>query len=120
MKTRKSIITALLILFVCGLTFTQTAGGGAKDRAKQNLENMKAKLNLSAAQSQKLEVILKDWENEIKALRANNAEKATNAKLLELKEKTNKKIEAILDAKQKVTFQKMMEEQNKMINKSIK
>jgi septal ring factor EnvC (AmiA/AmiB activator) len=120
MKTRKSIITALLILFVCGLTFAQTAGGNAKDRANQNLQNFKTKLNLSETQSKKLEAILKDWANEVKSLRANNAEKATNAKLLQMKDELNKRIESILNAEQKIGFKKMEEEQNQSIQKMKK
>jgi septal ring factor EnvC (AmiA/AmiB activator) len=120
MKTKTNILPILFILFLCSFTFAQTAGGNSKDRAKQNLENMKVKLNLSAAQTQKLNDILKDWENQVKELRKNNAASATNAKLLELKNKVNKRIEGILDAKQKITFNKMIEEQNKMINKNMK
>jgi len=114
MKARFVII--LSVLFFFGFTaqsFSQGMGGmNPQERMKQQLQTYKERLKLTDTQFNKIDTILKDQMSEIQKLRDSSSgdRDAMREAMMSLREKINKKIEALLDDTQKAEFKKIQEE----------
>jgi len=111
----KSIIT-IIVLFVfsmCVNSFAQPGGGGnPQDRMKKTLEDYKTRLKLTDEQYKKIDTILTSQMSEMAKLRESSGgdRQAMMSSFMDLRDKTNKKIEAILTDEQKAEFKKIQEE----------
>ncbi|NJD23378.1 MAG: hypothetical protein FIA82_12035 [Melioribacter sp.] len=114
MKARFVIILSVLFLFgFTAQSFSQGMGGmNQQDRMKQQLQTYKERLKLTDAQFNKIDTILKDQMSEIQKLRDSSSgdRDAMREAMMSLREKINKKIEALLDDTQKAEFKKIQEE----------
>ncbi|MCX6170362.1 MAG: hypothetical protein NTX65_13525 [Ignavibacteriales bacterium] len=112
MKT-KAFFT-IMVLFVLAMTVNSFAqmGGNPQERLKKTLEDYKTRLKLTDVQFGKIDTILTSQMNEMAKLRESAGEdrEAMRAGFMELREKTNKKIEALLTDEQKVEWKKIQEE----------
>ena len=113
MKTR--IVVILSVIFLFGFTaqsFSQGMGGNPQERLKKTLEDYKTRLKLTDVQFGKIDTILTTQMNEQIKLRESAGEdrEAMRSTMMELREKNNKKIEALLDDTQKAEFKKILEE----------
>jgi len=101
----------------------QQQGGGDADQKEEGerqgpmstddrLALMTKQFNLTDAQQAKIKPILEDSEKKMEDLRSgsNNSRGAMRAKVLEIRQDTNKEIRGQLDDKQKEKFDKMEEE----------
>jgi len=114
MKARLVVILSILFLFgFTAQTFSQGMGGmNPQERMKQQLQTYKERLKLTDAQFNKIDTILKDQMGEIQKLRDSSGGDMQSMReaMMGLREKTNKKIEALLDDTQKAEFKKIQEE----------
>lgn len=114
MKARFVVILSILFLFgFTAQTFSQGMGGmNPQERMKQQLQTYKERLKLTDAQFNKIDTILKDQMGEMQKLRDSNSgdRDAMREAMMSLREKINKKIEALLDDTQKTEFKKIQEE----------
>lgn len=114
MKARLVVILSILFLFgFTAQTFSQGMGGmNSQERMKQQLQTYKERLKLTDAQFNKIDTILKDQMGEIQKLRDSGSgdRDAMREAMMSLREKINKKIEALLDDTQKTEFKKIQEE----------
>lgn len=87
-------------------------GGNPQERLKKTLEDYKTRLKLSDTQFGKIDTILTEQMNAQMKLRekAGDDRETIRASMMELREKTNKKIEALLTDEQKVEWKKIQEE----------
>lgn len=114
MKVKFVIILSVIFLF--GLTaqsFSQGRGGmNTQERMKQQLQTYKERLKLTEDQLKKIETILNDQMSEIQKLRDNSGGDIQSMReaMMGFRERTNKKIEALLDDSQKAEFKKIQEE----------
>jgi len=114
MKAR--LVVVLSVLFLFGFTaqsFSQGMGGmNPQERMKQQLQTYKERLKLSDAQLKKVETILNDQMSEIQKLRDDSGGDMQSMReaMMGLREKTNKKIEALLNDSQKAELKKIQEE----------
>ena len=114
MKARFVIILSILFLFgFTAQSFSQGMGGmNPQERIKQQLKTYKERLKLTDAQFKKVDTILNNQMNEIQKLRDNSGGDSESMRegMMSLREKTNKKIEALLNDTQKAEFKKIQEE----------
>ena len=114
MKARYVIILSILFLFgFSAQSFSQGMGGmNPQERIKQQLQTYKERLKLTDAQFKKIDTILNNQMNEIQKLRDSNSGDRDSMReaMMSLREKTNKKIEALLNDTQKAEFKKIQEE----------
>lgn len=114
MKARFVIILSVLFLFgFTAQSFSQGMGGmNPQERMKQQLQTYRERLKLTDAQFNKINTILKDQMSEIQKLRDSSSgdRDAMREAMMSLREKINKKIEALLDDTQKAEFKKIQEE----------
>ncbi len=114
MKARFVVILSILFLFgFTAQTFSQGMGGmNPQERMKQQLQTYKERLKLTDAQFNKIDTIHKDQMGEIQKLRESGGGDMQSMReaMMGLREKTNKKIEALLDDTQKAEFKKIQEE----------
>ncbi len=114
MKPRFVVILSILFLFgFTAQTFSQGMGGmNPQERMKQQLQTYKERLKLTDAQFNKIDTILKDQMGEMQKLRDSSSgdRDAMREAMMSLREKINKKIEALLDDTQKAEFKKIQEE----------
>ncbi|OGV26647.1 MAG: hypothetical protein A3J84_03905 [Ignavibacteria bacterium RIFOXYA2_FULL_37_17] len=114
MKARFVIILSILFLFgFTAQSFSQGMGGmNPQERIKQQLKTYKERLKLTDAQFKKVDTILNNQMNEIQKLRDNSGgdRESMREGMMSLREKTNKKIEALLNDTQKAEFKKIQEE----------
>ena len=114
MKAR--LVVVLSVLFLFGFTaqsFSQGMGGmNPQERMKQQLQTYKERLKLSDAQLKKVETILNDQMSEIQKLRDDSGGDMQSMReaMMGVREKTNKKIEALLNDSQKAELKKIQEE----------
>ncbi len=112
MKTRT--VFAIVAMFVLAMSMNSYAqmGGNQQERMKKMLEDYKTKLKLSEVQFGKIDTILTSQMSEMAKIRESAGEdrEAMRAGFMELREKTNKKIEALLTDEQKVDWKKIQEE----------
>jgi len=114
MKAKFVIILSVIFLF--GFTtqsFSQGMGGmNPQERMKQQLQTYKERLKLTDAQLKKVETILNDQMSEIQKLRDNSSGDMQSMRdaMMGLREKTNKKIDVLLDDTQKAEYKKIQEE----------
>lgn len=82
---------------------------------KEQLKDLKEKLNLSEDQSKEVETILVDMTEEMKKLREDNtgSREEMFPKMMKIREDANKKIENVLNDDQKKAFKKYLEEREK-------
>lgn len=114
MKARFVVILSVLFLFgFTAQSFSQGMGGmNPQERMKQQLQTYKERLKLSDAQFNKVDTILKDQMGEMTKLRDDSGGdmQLMREAMMGVREKTNKKIEALLDDTQKAEFKKIQEE----------
>jgi len=114
MKARFVVILSILFLF--GFTaqlFPQGMGRmDPQERMKQQLQTYKERLKLTDAQFNKVDTILKNQMGEMQKLRDSSSGDMHSMReaMMGLREKTSKKIEALLDDSQKAEFKKILEE----------
>jgi protein CpxP len=112
MKTRT--ILAIAVLFVLAMAANSYAqmGGNPQDRLKKSLEDYKTRLKLTDDQFRSFEKILTDQMAEVTKIRESAGEdrEAMRASIMDLRDKTNKKLEALLKDDQKAEWKKMQEE----------
>ena len=114
MKARFVVILSILFLF--GFTaqlFSQGMGRmDPQERMKQQLQTYKERLKLTDAQFNKVDTILKNQMGEMQKLRDSSSGDMHSMReaMMGLREKTSKKIEALLDDSQKAEFKKILEE----------
>jgi protein CpxP len=108
------VIFTLAVMFVLAMTVNSYAqmGGNPQDRLKKTLEDFKTRLKLTDVQFGKVDTIMTDQMNQQIKLRESAGEdrQAMMSAFMELREKTNKKIEALLTDEQKAEWKKMQEE----------
>ncbi len=112
MKTKIFLTAAILFtLSLASSSFAQM-GGNPQERMKKTLEDYKTRLKLTDVQYAKVDTILTDQMNEMTKLRNSAGEdrQAMMASFMELRQKTNSKIEALLTDEQKVEWKKIQEE----------
>ena len=111
---KAKLVFAITFMFILAMTFNSFAqmGGNPQDRLKKSLEDYKTRLKLTDDQFKVFEKTLTDQMTEITKLRENAGDdrEAMRASMMELREKTNKKLEALLTDVQKVEWKKMQEE----------
>ena len=113
---KAKIVVILSVIFLFGFTtqsFSQGMGRmDPQERMKQQLKTYKERLKLTDAQFNKVDTILNDQMSEIQKLRDNSGgdRQSMRDAMMELREKSNKKIEALLDDTQKAEFNKILEE----------
>ena len=114
MKARFVVILSILFLFgFTAQTFSQGMGGmNPQERMKQQLQTYKERLKLTDAQFNKIDTILKDQMSEMQKIRDNSGgdRESMRETIMGLRDKINKKIEALLDDTQKAEFKKIQEE----------
>jgi len=102
------------VVFLISLSFIiLIAAVNAQPRftPKDRLERLKERLSLTKEQSKKAEKILVKADEEMKKLRASeNPDRAAFRKIMD---SSNKEIEKVLTEKQKLEFNKMLEERRK-------
>jgi hypothetical protein len=104
------------ILFVVAFSFQSFAQGmggmNPQERMKQQLTTYKERLKLTDEQYKKVETILNDQITEIQKLRdnANGDFQSIRGAMQELRDKTTKKIEALLTGDQKPEWKKIQDE----------
>jgi periplasmic protein CpxP/Spy len=112
MKTRS--IFAIVALFLLAMTVNSFAqmGGNPQERLKKTLEDYKTRLKLTDVQFGKIDTILTAQMSEMSKIRESAGEdrEAMRAAFMELREKTNKQIEALLTDDQKIEWKKIQEE----------
>ncbi|TSA30754.1 MAG: hypothetical protein D4R68_00155 [Ignavibacteriales bacterium] len=113
---KAKFVVILSVLFLFGFTpqsFSQGMGRmNPQERMKQQLQTYKERLKLTDAQFNKVDTILKDQMGEMQKLRDSSGGDMQSMReaMMGLREKTNKKIEALLDDTQKAEFKKIQEE----------
>lgn len=111
---KAKLIFTIAVIFILAMTVNSYAqmGGNPQDRLKKTLEDYKTKLNLTDVQFGKIDTILTDQMNEQTKLResAGDDRQAMMSAFMELREKTDKKIEALLTDEQMVEWKKIQEE----------
>ena len=114
MKARFVIILSILFLFgFTAQSFSQGMGGmNPQERIKQQLQTYKERLKLTDAQFKKIDTVLNSQMSVIQKLRDNSGSDRESMReaMMGLREKTNKKIEALLNDTQKAEFKKIQEE----------
>ncbi len=110
MKTRT--IFSIIAMFVLALSVNAQMGGNKQDRMKKMLEDYKTRLKLTEVQFGKVDTILTSQMSEMAKIRESAGEdrEAMRAGFMELREKTNKEIEALLTDEQKIEWKKIQEE----------
>ncbi len=113
---KAKLIFTIAVIFILAMTVNSYAqmGGNPQDRLKKTLEDYKTKLNLTDVQFGKIDTILTDQMNEQTKLResAGDDRQAMMSAFMELREKTDKKIEALLTDEQMVEWKKIQEERS--------
>lgn len=111
---KAKLVFAAAAMFVLAMTVSSYAqmGGNPQDRLKKTLEDYKTRLKLTDEQFGKIDTILTEQMNEQSKLRdsAGDDRQAMMSAFLELREKTNKKIEVLLTDEQKLEWKKIQEE----------
>jgi len=111
---KAKLVFTFAAMFVLAMTVNSFAqmGGNPQDRLKKSLEDYKTRLKLTDDQFKVFEKTLTDQMAEIAKLRENAGDdrEAMRASMMELRDKTNKKLEALLTDEQKVEWKKMQEE----------
>ncbi len=110
MKTRT--IFSIIAMFVLAMSVNAQMGGNQQDRMKKMLEDYKTRLKLTEVQFGKVDTILTSQMSEMAKIRESAGEdrEAMRAGFMELREKTNKEIEALLTDEQKIEWKKIQEE----------
>jgi len=127
MKNKSYIVS--IVLVAASLAVSAPAGGAADKPAvnpeaatpdrragiQARLKQLSAQLNLTDEQKEKLKPIFQEQFGKVRELRQNTALSREDklAKLKELREDTNKKIEPILTAEQKEKWQKFQQRRAK-------
>lgn len=97
---KAKVIFTILVMFVLTMAFNSYAqmGGNPQDRLKKTLEDYKTRLKLTDEQFGKIDTILTAQMNEQMKLRESACDdrQAMMSAFMELREKTNKKIEILL------------------------
>ncbi|MFA5805187.1 MAG: hypothetical protein WC879_11130 [Melioribacteraceae bacterium] len=113
---KAKFVVILSVIFLFGFTvqsFSQGMGGmNPQERMKQQLQTYKERLKLTDDQLKKVESILNDQMSEIQKLRDNSGGDMQSMReaMMGVREKTNKKIEALLNDSQKAELKKIQEE----------
>lgn len=111
---KAKLVFTIAVMFVLAMAVNSYAqmGGNPQDRLKKTLEDFKTRLKLTDAQFGKVDTIMTDQMNQQIKLRENAGgdRQAIMSAMMELREKTNKKIEAVLTDEQKIEWKKMLEE----------
>ncbi len=113
MKTKSILSIVVLFLFaMCMNSFAQMGGGDPQERLKRNLEDLKTRLKLTDVQYKKVDTILTAQMTEMGKIRdaANGDFESMRTKMTELREKTDKKVIAVLTKDQIVEYKKIQEE----------
>lgn len=112
MKAKLVFATAAMFVLVMTVSSYAQMGGNPQDRLKKTLEDYKTRLKLTDEQFGKIDTILTEQMNEQSKLRdsAGDDRQAMMSAFLELREKTNKKIEVLLTDEQKLEWKKIQEE----------
>ncbi|PKL82108.1 MAG: hypothetical protein CVV24_11790 [Ignavibacteriae bacterium HGW-Ignavibacteriae-3] len=112
MKAKTFLTIAVLFLLAMASNSFAQMGGNPQDRLKKTLEDYKTRLNLTDVQFGKIDTILTEQMNQMTALRENSGDdrQAMMVSFMELREKTNKKIESLLTDDQKAEWKKIQEE----------
>lgn len=112
MKSKSVLTIAVVFLLAMAANSFGQMGGNPQDRLKKTLEEYKTRLKLTDVQFGKIDTILTAQMNEMAALRENSGgdRQAMMSTFMELREKTNKKIESLLTDKQKAEWKKIQEE----------
>jgi len=109
----KSIFTlaSIFVIFASINVFAQM-GGNPQERLKKTLDDYKTRLKLTDFQLAKVDTILTAQMGEMTKLRENAGDdrQAMMASFMELREKTNQSIEALLNDEQKIEWKKILEE----------
>ncbi len=111
---KAKVIFTIAVMFVLAMTVNSYAqmGGNPQDRLKKTLEDYKTRLELTDDQFGKIDTILTEQMNEQMKLResAGDDRQTLMSTFMELRDKTNKKIESLLTDKQKVEWKIIQEE----------
>ena len=112
MKTKAIFTIAVMFLLAMAANSFAQMGGNPQERLKKTLDDYKTRLKLTDVQFGKIDTILTAQMAEIAKIRESAGEdrEAMRASMMELREKTNKKIESLLTDDQKVEWKKMQEE----------
>lgn len=114
MKVKSIGLFVMFFLFAFAVqSFSQGMGGmNPQERMKQQLNTYKERLKLTDEQFKKVETILNDQMTEMQKLRDNSGGdmQSMRSAFMEMREKTNKKIEALLTDEQKVEWKKIQDE----------
>jgi hypothetical protein len=112
MKTKSMLSIVVLFLFaMCMNSFAQM-GGDPQERLKKNLEDLKTRLKLTDVQYKKVDTILTAQMTEMGKIRdaADGDFESMRTKMTELRDKTDKKVIAVLTKDQIVEYKKIQEE----------
>lgn len=107
---KAKIIFTIAVMFVLAMTVNSYAqmGGNPQDRLKKTLEDYKTRLELTDDQFGKIDTILTE---QMKLRESAGDDRQTlMSTFMELRDKTNKKIESLLTDKQKVEWKIIQEE----------
>lgn len=113
---KAKLVVIFSVLFLIGFTsqsFSQGMGGmSPQERMKQQLTTYKERLKLSDEQYKKIETILTEQTAEMQKMRdANTGDmQSMREAFMTMREKTNKKIEALLTDEQKPEWKKIQDE----------
>ena len=111
---KAKLFLKISVIFMLTVTVNSYAqrGGNPQERLKKTLEDYKTRLKLTDAQFEKIDTIMTVQMNEQMKLRerAGDDRESIRASMMELREKTNTKIEALLTDEQKVECKKIQEE----------
>jgi hypothetical protein len=117
MKSKSMFSVIIFFLFAMSINmFAQMGpggpGGDPKERLKKNLEDLKTRLKLTDVQYKKVDTILTAQMTEMGKIRdaANGDREAMRTKMTELRDKTDKKINALLTKDQQAEYKKIQEE----------
>jgi hypothetical protein len=112
MKTKSMLSIVVLFLFVMCMNSFAQMGGDPQERLKRNLEDLKTRLKLTDVQYKKVDTILTAQMTEMGKIRdaADGDFESMRTKMTELRDKTDKKVIAVLTKDQIVEYKKIQEE----------
>lgn len=106
------VLVLLFMVFVNSFAQMGPMGGNPEERMKRMVDEYKTRLKLTSAQATKLNSILTNQMKEMEKLResSNGDFSSMRTKMEPIREKTEKAIQALLNADQKKEYAKMQEE----------
>jgi len=111
------LLLSIIVLFFVGSVATAQMRMNPADRAKQLGETLK----LNADQIKKVETIFTKQQDQFSKIMSGGdfRNEETRNKMMKLREESSKEIMKLLDAKQKIEYKKVLEEQKKRMEERM-